>query len=361
MICPNQTVPIDLMKQLESVFPRRNSYQFVPPAGMDGPEHFQAEYLARELGLSGGNDFFSAADLSRHEHLERTCITVDVRGLTAEEQRRWTTFASSFSLGCGNLPQLKRPRIWVVASFGSKDATQIPGRDVHLAVEWWWGAVGNLDVRIFLENEEVKSDLIAPLAEIIRWDLSLVDVVRAWDGSLEGLQRLEIPAKPEARRSAIGAIPAGPRPSPSCLDGWCRGEIESWASYLSDHISVELSTRPAALASRAWLAQVGSITPLIEIERTRLAEELATRLESSYIRPEWRSEDISSLEIGPLYLCYDLHRTRSDTEVRMQLLEALRDARNDLAHRRPLSLAFIRNLRTLARRDQEERVSLAIR
>ena len=128
--------------------------------------------------------------------------------------------------------------------------------------------------------------------------------------------------------------------------------VEGWSGVLSAHLNLETSTRRDAAATRMWAGQLAKVLPFIEMERYRLASWLSQQLEDGRIVLEpWRGTDIAGMEIGPLAACLLAHRVEHRLAVpteRVDLLCDLRNARNALAHRRPVDPATVTSLRRRA-------------
>lgn len=93
--------------------------------------------------------------------------------------------------------------------------------------------------------------------------------------------------------------------------------------------------------------------PFIELERDRLGQWLATVIASNggAIGP-FAETDISSLEIGQLWRCVGHHGHIPLPRERIGLIRDLKDLRNAVAHRSPVSHSTLAELRRRAIADR---------
>jgi hypothetical protein len=123
--------------------------------------------------------------------------------------------------------------------------------------------------------------------------------------------------------------------------------VESWDGELSLHVAAERATNSEAASTRIWLSQVVRFTPVVELERTRLAEELHKLLRGRPLKHDWSGQDILSLEPGPLFACYRAHLGDALPPLTRALLSKLVWIRNCLSHRDPLDAGEFAELRRL--------------
>lgn len=133
-----------------------------------------------------------------------------------------------------------------------------------------------------------------------------------------------------------------------CIGDWDRGEttfwqgvapswesgcIDDWGGEPAEHALWLAANRPTALAKRVWRGQLSMLLPWIEQQR-----QLVIELEWRNLRPDpvRSGPDIESLDWGPL--AYQLQRVPR----LKRLTVAFREARNELAHGRPISWAMIK-------------------
>jgi hypothetical protein len=191
--------------------------------------------------------------------------------------------------------------------------------------------------------------------EIVRWDLDLLADLADWDGTVANLRSrsLRLPAGPWTAIDA--SVAASERPPASSVAAWSRGTVDSWDKHLHVHLAVDHDDE-SALARRIWAGQVARVLPFIEHERARLASWFAEQVDRhGGVDEAWAREhgdDIAALEIGPLWACVHAHGRVRVPQPRFELLRDLKDARNAVAHRRPVPTAMARDLRRRAALDR---------
>ena len=350
VFCPSPRIPEDLVFELEALI----RHDVHTAEGLDFGRGSPARLVQslREWLCLPEDPSLSARQLARDTTLGRQTVIVDCRRLDLEQQAHWLDLAAEFSDACREIARATRPRLWIISGPVGEELPHTPHSDVNLRVRWWWGVMSSMDVLLAASELGIEDDLVGQVAEIARWDLELLEDLRNWDGTIESLEGLE-PGLEDSRKIQEHALRSSRSQPPTTLIGeWASGMAESWHGEISPHVSAELAWRHDAIESRVWLAQVARMTPIIEMERWRLAASLDEELRRASLLEAWVGQDITSLEIGPLLKCYLDHFPESLPAGRRRLLRELRDARNDLAHRRPLSPSSISSLRNLIRADR---------
>lgn len=219
------------------------------------------------------------------------------------------------------------------------------------AHRWWWGVLTPLDATVAAQDLGVEPDQAACVAELARWDLELISELGAWDGRLETLDAtFRMYAEPDLRVPV--PEPASTKPQVKHATGWHTGLVEAWDGNVAAHTRLALAERPDAARMRIWAAQIARLMPFIELERSRLAEWFATEVERAGRHPDYVESDIAALEIGPLWACIGAHRHIRIHADRLALVRDLREARNALAHRRPIGRGTVTALRRSADADR---------
>jgi hypothetical protein len=218
---------------------------------------------------------------------------------------------------------------------------------------WWWGRVARWDVAAYIAGlakdgvlkgvlEDVRTETIV---EVARWDLDLAEHLAAsWPGEpadlpalLKAWRLVPMPLITSYHRGMNSA-----QPPEQLLGPWDQRAMEGWhENYCVTGCA--LAAEPERLGRVIWAAQARVLLPWIEERRSalhaRLTETLgADRLDrvlQERLLPPVKPDAL--IEIGVL-----------DKVVRMVIGPAniplrdasrrLREARNSLAHLRPLSL-----------------------
>jgi hypothetical protein len=237
---------------------------------------------------------------------------------------------------------------------------QLPGfrggasSDVAMTSIWWWARMARWDVAAYIADlaesphlRGVLDDIRAEsIAEVARWDLDLAEhLAVAWSGEPGQLPSLlkdwrVIPASAVNGGGHGGA--GGLRPPGTVLASWDERAVEGW----HDHLSVaacSLAAEPEKLSLLVWAAQARVLLPWIEERRSvlqaRVSEMLGARRMAA-ILGEWFDQPIKAdglVEIGALDRVVQRALGSRHAEWR-DASRRLREARNSLAHMRPLSL-----------------------
>lgn len=236
---------------------------------------------------------------------------------------------------------------------------QLPGfaggasSDAAMASSWWWGRIARYDVAAHVADLAGHADLPSVLAdvrtetivEVARWDLDLAEhLAAAWAGD-----PADLPALLKAWRTAPMPLMTWPRsgtdllrPPESLLGSWDERAVESW-HHSPSIAGCSLADEPEKLNRVVWAAQARVLLPWIEERRATLHDRVtgmlgAQRLESLLrdgSQPPARADAL--VEIGMLDKI--VQRAIGSTDIRLRdASRRLRDARNALAHMRPLSL-----------------------
>ncbi len=177
----------------------------------------------------------------------------------------------------------------------------------------------------------LEARLVASVAiEVAAWDVGLLDQLTVLPIEKAVRPDLHVQSWDDGRKTNWHGMPlAWER---ACLDGW-GGEDAEHALWLA-------ANKPASLTKRVWRGQLTMLLPWIERQRLNLIER-----ERRSLRPDpFRSgPDIESLDWGPLSV--QLERAR---DLR-GFLEVFREARNELAHGRPITWAQVKACMDAAR------------
>lgn len=225
--------------------------------------------------------------------------------------------------------------------------------DVAIASSWWWGRVARWDVAAHVAGLTKRGDLNGVLedvrtesiVEVARWDLDLAEqLTAAWSGEPADLPSLlkawRIVSAPMITSYHLATD--SPRPPDPQLESWDQRSIESWHQH---HCvaGCALAAEPEKLSRIVWAAQARVLLPWIEERRSalhvRLIQALGPhRLESvlrERLQPPAKADSL--IEIGLLDKVVRMVIGSSDIELR-DASRRLREARNSLAHMRPLKL-----------------------
>jgi len=245
--------------------------------------------------------------------------------------------------------------------------------DIALTSIWWWARLARWDVAAYIAGlagtarlggvlEDVRTESIVELA---RWDLDLAErLAAAWSGELDALPVLledcgaAVNGRPRGGGAAgacngapgpgTGPAGAGLRPPEPDLELWDQRAVDGWHDRQSVTAS-SLTASPEKLNRVVWAAQARVLMPWIEERRSVLLDRVAGVLGpgrlaavlSNGLSPPVKADAL--VELGVLDKVVQMAIGASDPGVR-DASRRLREARNALAHMRPLSLAEQENL-----------------
>jgi hypothetical protein len=218
---------------------------------------------------------------------------------------------------------------------------------------WWWARIARWDVAAHIADltepgflRGVLADVRAEsVVEIARWDLDLAEhLMTTWDG-----EPSRLPSLLKDWRCGSAPVISGGRsgldglqPPSLALPAWDQGIVEGW----HDRVSVatySLADEPEKLSRLVWAAQARVLLPWIEERRStlhvRVTEILGAPRLCTILR-EWFDPPVDAdglVEIGALDTVIRKALDSRHSDVR-DASRRLREARNHLAHMRPLSL-----------------------
>jgi hypothetical protein len=297
----------------------------------------------------------TVAELLRHPEAASTVAVVVARDLDTTARSGLPGFLERVELESHALTG-QAQRLSVIAVLARDQLPAFRGgasSDIAMTSIWWWARIARWDVAAHIAGlaghaplQGVLSDIrTESIVEVARWDLDLAEhLVTTWDGEPSRLPSLLkdwrcVP--PPVMNGGYGALD-GLQPPSLVLPSWDQRVVESW----HDQVSVatcSLATDPEKLSRLVWAAQARVLLPWIEERRSTLHIRVVGILgppRLAAVLREWFDPPVDAgglVEIGAL-----------DTVVRKVLDSRhsgvrdasrwLREARNRLAHMRPLSL-----------------------
>ena len=319
----------------------------VQPWASDGP---LVAALARQM-VYADDPPVTVPDLIRHPDVQGqtfVCLTAD---LEPSHQDEMPEFLRRLQADSRSVPAGERCTFVVIT-----DRSRLPKfagnefADVTLASCWYWNRVSRWDIAAHLAAEagaapqtgvlrEVRTETIIELA---RWDFDLAArLAESWSGDRDDLAALcagdELPEHTLPTRG-----PVGTRPPESLMDAWEEGLVDCW----HDSVIVAPSRRlhlPAELTRHLWTGQARVLLPWIEIKRDRLEHTVRSVMGSERFTEsmcQFASGDFdpatdSVAEIGLIHAVISARLGGSEPTLR-DAAYGLREARNRLAHLRPL-------------------------
>ena len=262
-------------------------------------------------------------------------------------------------------------RLSVVAIVTQGQLPVFPGgasSDIALTSIWWWARIARWDVAAHIAGlaghsrlsgvlEDVRAESIVELA---RWDLDLAERLAAtWSGELDALPSLLHECGSAAANGKSGqagragalargwkdatAATTGLRPPDPDLELWDQRIMDGWHDRQAVTVRA-LTAAPNKLSRVVWAAHARVLLPWIEECRSavlaQVTETLGTARLNAVLRdgfnPPVKADTL--VEIGVLDKVVQMAIGSANPELRYAS-RRLREARNSLAHLRPLSLA----------------------
>jgi len=236
-----------------------------------------------------------------------------------------------------------RPKLLIAVSLNELSRKTISHIDRDcVAVHWWWGVFDRLDTetRLVATTQRRLNPLdTAVVVEVAGWDLECAEfLAENWDRSTGGLPHALMQYR-ESRSWTSG--PDSPNNTDSYrVSAAPPAELENdWRAGLVDRWGLGIRSAPHTLgdkevAQRIWMAHNRTLIPYVDEERAYF-ERVILRKASLRALDGMRRRDDDIIEIGSLAWLVSSRRVDIGKEARLRL-QAFRDLRNDLAHRRPV-------------------------
>lgn len=262
----------------------------------------------------------------------------------AEIVERWPAQLNA----CG-LSLEDRPKLVIGVRLTDLPRTKITHVDRNsVAVHWWWGVLDRLDteLRLAASSDRTLNPVdTAVIVEASGWDLACTDFLAAeWDRTTTGLYDVlrcyqSGAAGPCGVPAVLGTRRGLTAPPAELEQPWRDGLVDRWGHGVrrAAHVAEE-----ADVTQRLWMAHNRILIQYVDEERAhyeRMIQAKASR--GSLAELQLRHEDI--IEIGSLTWLVDTRRVDLGKAHR-ERLQAFRDLRNDLAHRRPVGDELLRRI-----------------
>jgi hypothetical protein len=300
-------------------------------------------------------------ELLRHYQAQDTVFVADAAEFTAQQQKQFPELLQRLERETHSVPRTDRLSLIVVA--GRQHLPHFPGgesSDVSMASVWWWHRVARWDTAAHISQVDpprrearILSDVrTETIVEVARWDLALAErLAQDWSGDPEELPEHLSPAAADAATPPPEVSErCGPAPADALLELWDRGRIDGWHDTVAPS-ALTLAATPHRLARVVWAAQARIVLPWIEQRREilqgRAVERMGRKRFHAALQNLFREPVTDNVvEISHLRRIIDI-RT-GDVPMR-SAANWLYDARNELAHLRPLKLGELRELVTACR------------
>ena len=228
--------------------------------------------------------------------------------------------------------------------------------DVTLATVWWWNRIARWDVAAHMAqidppvaDHRVLADVLTEtIVEIARWDLDLAQTMaQLWSGDADDIGKF-LNARVLSGFTVGTAERCGTRPGDTIIDLWDDLLIDGWHDSCSASAHA-LTADPARLDRLIWAAQARILLPWIEERREVLYQRVINvmgrgRFQAAVLDLFDPPLEVTNvIEIGPLRRIIDIRIGDTNPHLR-SAARRLHEARNQLAHLKPLGLAQLREL-----------------
>lgn len=223
--------------------------------------------------------------------------------------------------------------------------------DVTFVSHWFWNRTARWDSAALVvasARDSQAADVLQELrtetiVELARWDLTLAsDLAANWSGLEADLIDFVAVVDASLATGFAKHLTSRNEPGPALAEHWDRGLIEAW------HERVELSPAVAiasseSLSQRIWTAQSRVLLPWIEQKRQLLEKLVSDELgqepfmhaiEDANRGRDYDKIDPECVEIGPLFGIVRTYLRRKESW--LSAARRLKEARNDLAHLKPI-------------------------
>lgn len=242
-----------------------------------------------------------------------------------------------------------RPKLIIGVRLADLPRTKITHVDRGcVAVHWWWGVFDRLDTELRLagmSHRKLNPVDVAVIVEVSGWDLGCTDfLVTEWDRTTGGLPDAARRYQSWAGRDCYVPIVLGNRrgqtaPPIELEQPWRDGLVDRWGHGVRRAV---YATDEADVTQRLWMAHNRVLIPYVDEERAAYEHMVLKKASRTALEGVWiRDDDI--IEIGSLAWLVDTRRVDIGKSDRKRL-QAFRDLRNDLAHRRPIGDDLLRRI-----------------
>ena len=265
-----------------------------------------------------------------------------ISGASDPESTVWTEtlgriagqFLTDYARYSRNVARLDRTQFLVILVDAPLEAP--PPRDATLEVHDWRGAVSEMDL-LFLAYERLEARRVNEMMRVLL--ATIVARVAAWNLDIAE-QMLDLESEGDI------VDPIYMLRSIAANEGWTLETPAEWALGTASGTGVvhaalaSLEKPPRELRSRIWSAQASVLLPIIDKQRYEIVQENSRQI-AAVLKMDSNSLDPFDLEIGDLagmawrlkFSGYLTNRVRR-----------LHNARNDLAHLKPLGIDKVRAL-----------------
>lgn len=300
-------------------------------------------------------------ELLRHYQAADAVFVAVADDFTAPQQKEMPELLHRLERETHSVPRGDRLSLIVLA--GRQHLPQFAGgeiSDVSLASVWWWHRIAHWDTAAHISQVEPPSREVRILSdvrtetivEVARWDLALAErLAQEWSGDPEELPEHLSPSTADAAAlPAEAAERCGAAPADALLELWDGGRIDGWHDLVAPS-ALTLAANPRRLDRVVWAAQARIVLPWIEQRRETLQGLAVERMGPDRFQAALHNlfrEPITDgfVEISHLRKMIDVRI--GDVSMRTAA-NWLYDARNQLAHLRPLKLGELRELVTACR------------
>jgi hypothetical protein len=301
--------------------------------------------LTRALELDDDRSPRSINELLRDGRLTDSVLWVSgLQGLDSNDLAGWLQAADELTLGAEDLGMFMP---LVLCVHGGCAEYRLPDTP-RLRLRRWWDVLGRLDLAVLVQLDAPDLDPILreEMIEFAGGDYPLARQLAVSEAGLD--DRISI-CQARAEELHISGFVLGNLPSQctpaNAREAWLSGAVGVVDAATVVHVGILAAQgRERELARRRWASQIRALLPQMDLMRVAL---LDLAIQRGAIAG-WRSGDAErELEFADIARAL---RKRGDLAKPSELAAWLRDARNELAHLRPVDLTVVDSGRHLAAR-----------
>jgi hypothetical protein len=308
------------------------------------------EALGREVNWSPDSPV-TVPELLREEAAQGQTYVVASSDLDRRHREELPNFLRRLAIEAHSLPPTERCTFIVIVERSSLPTFAGNDRsDVTLAALWYWHRISRWDVAAHIAGNRAspQSGVLGEIhtetaVELAKWNLDMAfDLAQSWDGDIVTLPTITPPIDLDVELVGTGAI--SQQPPDGLLDAWDAAMVDGWHEKICIAPCHRLDD-VSDLNRHLWTAQARVLLPWIEIRRQELEQAMTRFLGEANMKSSFAtySRGESVAEIALLNRIAEARIGRTNPSLR-DAARVLRNARNQLAHLRPMQQAALAEL-----------------
>lgn len=247
---------------------------------------------------------------------------------------RWPSLLKVAGLAQGERPVL----ILAVRPSGFPDLTRVLAEidTWGVTIRWLWEVTTRLDTELTIALSSAGRLGVLEmnlLCDLCAWDLSTAGSLAShWRGDLFALRGMISELPDFLPRAIADRRHPSSQPPPRYVDRWCRGDIDSWEGAIHERLEID----DGYFDEIRWKSQVRVMFPRLEHVRSEFEQSIFGDRGLRSGTSDSEDGQSAALELGDILRIVHADRLKL-TRADYQTLRAARDARNSLAHLKPVA------------------------